>query len=169
MEIMPEIKTRHSIRKFENKPINRTMLERILDAGRSAPSAKNRQPWRFIVIEKEDLKKKVQTAAFGQEYVGQAGAIIAGCSTNIDYRMPNGQLSHPVDITFAISFMMLQAIHEDLGTCIVTTFDEQEVKELLSVPYSMKVIMLLLVGYPAEEPLPETRKSLNRVTAFNHW
>jgi nitroreductase len=149
--------------------LDREILNRILEAGRKAPSAKNRQPWRFIIIEKEELKKKIENAAFGQEHVSQSSVIIAGCSTNIDYRMPNGQLSHPVDISFSMSFMMLQAVREGLGTCIVTTFDEQEVKELLSVPYSMKVIMLLLIGYPSEKPLPELRKPIERIIAFNHW
>jgi len=169
MDILPEIETRQSIRSFENKPLTKEIVERILEAGRKAPSAKNRQPWRFVIIDRQDLKEKIQQAAFGQEYISQAGIIIAGCSTNVDYRMPNGQLSHPVDISFSMSFMMLQAVREGLGTCIVTTFDEQEVKELLTVPYSMKVVMLLAVGYAKEKPLPELRKSLKRITSFNHW
>ena len=169
MDILPEILNRQSVRQFGKISIEKNKIDRILEAGRLAPSAKNRQPWRFIIIDKQELKKRIEVAAFGQEHVGQSGVVIAGCSTNIDYRMPNGQLSHPVDISFAISFMMLQAVREGLGTCIVTTFDEQEIKDMLSVPYSMKVIMLLLVGYPTEKPLPELRKSLERVVAFNHW
>jgi len=83
--------------------------------------------------------------------------------------MPNGQLSYPIDTSFAVSFMMLQAVREGLGTSIVTTFDEQEVKDIITVPYSMRVVMLLLVGHAAEEPDPMPRKALRRIVSYNHW
>jgi len=169
MELLPDIAGRQSIKKFDEKPLEKEQLNRILEAGRRAPSAKNRQPWRFIVIDKPSLQEKIQTASFGQEWVGQAPIIIAACSTNVDYRMPNGQHAHPIDISIAVSFMMLQAEHEGLGSSIITTFDEQEVKELLTVPYSMKVLMLLLLGHTAERPFPETRKPLQRIIGYNHW
>lgn len=169
MDLLPEIVNRQSIKEFQDRTIEREKIDRILEAGRLAPSAKNRQPWRFIVIDDPGMKQKIQEAAFGQEHVSQAGVIVAMCSTNIDYRMPNGQHSHPIDITFAASFMMLQAEHEELGTCIVTTFDEIEVKELLTVPYKMKVLMLLLIGYPGSKSIKELRKSIDRISAFNHW
>jgi len=169
MDLLPEIENRQSIRSFTNKSVSKDQIKRIVEAGRRAPSAKNRQPWRFVIITDQSLKEKIKEAAFNQEYVSQAAAIIAACSTNIDYIMPNGQPSHPIDITFAVSFMVLQAVHEDLGTCVVTTFDEQEVKDLLTVPHSMRVIMLLLVGHPAEKPFPESRKSFERVAVYNHW
>ncbi|MBN1524212.1 MAG: nitroreductase family protein [Spirochaetales bacterium] len=169
MEILPEILGRKSIRKFKSTPIKKEILNRIVDAGVRAPSAKNRQEWRFIVIQKEDLRKKIQDAAFGQEYVGQAPAIIAACTTNIDYRMPNGQLSYPVDLSIAMSFMMLQAVHEGMGTCCITTFDEQEIKELFTVPFSMRVVMLLLIGAPDEDPEQSARKPVKRVVSFDHW
>lgn len=169
MDLMPEIMNRQSITEFQDRTIEPEKVDRIIEAGRLAPSAKNRQPWRFVVIDDPDMKSKIQEASFGQEHVGKAGIVIALCSTNIDYRMPNGQHSHPIDITFAASFMMLQAEHEGLGTCVVTTFDEIEVKELLTVPYKMKVIMLLLAGYPESRSIKELRKSRDRITAFNHW
>ncbi len=169
MDLLPEILSRQSIKKFKSEPVEKDSLNRILEAGRRAPSAKNRQPWRFIIIDEKDLREKIERAAFGQEHVGQAPIIIAACSTNIDYVMPNGQLSYPIDITFAVSFMMLQAEHEGLGTCVITTYDEREIKELLTVPYSMKVVMLLLVGHPQERPFPESRKPIKRICSYNHW
>jgi nitroreductase len=169
MDLLKEIEQRQSIKDFLTKPIEDEKMDRILEAGRLAPSAKNRQPWRFIVINDENLRENIQQAAFGQEHVGKAPALIAAASTNIDYRMPNGQLSYPIDIAFAVSFMMLQAEHEELCSCVITTFDEPEVKELLTIPYSMKVVMLLLLGYPASKPLKETRKPMERICAYNHW
>lgn len=169
MEILKELKNRISSRNFKDIAIEKDIVQRILEAGRIAPSAKNRQPWRFIVIDNKELKDKIEKAAYGQEYVGGAGVIIAACSTNIEYDMPNGQPSYPIDISIAVSFMMIQAEHEGLGSCIVTTYDEADIKALLSVPYSMRVVMLLLVGYTDEKLIVRDRQSLNRISAFNHW
>ena len=169
MDIIKEINDRVSVRKFKNQKIDRSVIDRILEAGRIAPSAKNRQPWRFIVIDDDDLKSKIEKAAYGQEFVGNAGAVIAACSTNIEYEMPNGQNSYPIDISFAVSFMMLQAEHEGLGSCVVTTYDERDLKSILTVPYSMRVVMLLLVGVPEEKNMHHNRKSLKQISAYNHW
>ncbi|MBN1409785.1 MAG: nitroreductase family protein [Spirochaetales bacterium] len=170
MEIMEEISKRRSIRQFNSDPVDKEMLNRILEAGRLAPSAKNRQPWRFIVIKSKNVKDKVKEAAFGQEHVGDAQVVIAACTTNTVYKMPNNQLSYPVDLTFAVSFMLLQAVHEGLGTCIITTFKEDPIKELLTVPHSMRIVMLLAIGYFNEPPAEEQeRKSLKDIMSVNHW
>jgi nitroreductase len=169
MEILPEILARRSIRAFTAEPLEKEQVERIIEAGRLAPSAKNRQEWRFLVIQKKETRQKMMEAAFSQEYVGQAPAIVAVCTTNIDYRMPNGQASYPIDLAFAASQMVLQAVHEGLGTCCVTTFEEQEVRELLTIPFSMRVVLLILIGHADERPEPTPRKSLRQISARDHW
>lgn len=169
MELIEPIGKRVSITHFASDPIDPDVLRRILEAGRHAPSAKNRQPWRFIVVQDEQSRTKIESAAFGQEHVGQAPAIIAACTTNIDYVMPNGQPAYPIDISFAVAFMMIQAEAEGVGSCVVTTYSENELKEILSIPFSMRVVMLLLLGRPAERPLPTERKSFELVVGFNHW
>lgn len=167
--ILQEIEQRYSVHGFQPDPVDEAALNRILEAGRLAPSAKNRQAWRFVAIRDEGSRKRLESAAFGQEYVGQAPAVIALCTTNVDYRMPNGQHSYPVDIGIAGAFMMLQAVHEGLGTCPVTTFDEEEVKSLLTVPYLMRVVMLLLVGKPSDEAGLRRRLPASRIIAWDHW
>ncbi len=169
MALLQQIEKRKSIKQFAETPVDKEKLNTILEAGRRAPSAKNRQPWRFIVVDDETIQTRIESAAFGQEHVGQAPIIIACCTTNIDYRMPNGLMSYPIDIACAVSFMMIQAETEELGSCIVTTFDEQEIKEILNVPYSMRVVMLLLVGHPADTSLQTQRKPLKRIVSKNHW
>lgn len=169
MELLPEISGRFSVREYKDTPVPQDSLERIIEAGRRSPSAKNRQPWRFIAVLDSEKRMRLQDACFGQEWVGNAPVCIAVCSTNIDYKMPNGQLSYPVDLSIAASFMMVQAAHEGLGTCLNTTFDEQDVKSLLSVPYSMRVVMLLTLGYSdAVQPHAE-RLPLDRVFSVDHW
>ena len=169
MALLSEILNRRSIKEFNSKPIERDKLERVLEAGRLAPSAKNRQEWRFVVLQKEHLRQKVKEAAFGDERAGQAPAIIALCTTNVEYMMPNGQLSYPIDLAFAAAFMVLQAVAEGLGTCCLSTFDEQMVRDLITVPYSMRVVLLILIGHPQWIPDPAPRKPLKRIVAFDHW
>ena len=171
MEVLPEILQRRSIRAYTAQAVEKEQIDRIVEAGRLAPSAKNRQEWRFIVIQKKETRLKIMEAAFNQDYVGQAPLIIAVCTTNIDYRMPNGQLSYPIDLAFAACQMALQAVHEGLGTCCITTFDEQEVREIITAPFSMRVVLLLLVGHAAEQPAPEPgpRKPMKQVSSKEHW
>jgi nitroreductase len=169
MAMLEEILNRRSIDRFKPSPVSEAKLERVLEAGRLSPSAKNRQEWRFVVVQKKALREKLKEAAFGEEKVGQAPVVIALCTTNIQYRMPNGQLSYPVDLGIAAGFMALQAVHEGLGTCLLSTFDEAAVKELISVPYSMKIVLLMLLGHPAELPGERPRKPLRSVVSFEHW
>ncbi len=157
------------MRHFKNVPLDPEKLSRILEAGRLAPSAKNRQPWRFLVVDDPAIKSKISSAAYGQQHVQEAGAVIVACSTNIEYIMPNGQPSYPIDITFAVSFMMLQAEKEGYGSCIVTMFNESSVHDILTLPYSMRVVMMLAVGEKDEEPTHTDRKSTSQVISFNHW
>ncbi len=169
MGLLPEIETRVSTREYTSDPISDESLSRILEAGRLAPSAKNRQSWRFVVVTDGSVREKIEHAAFGQEYVGVAPVVIALCTTNIEYKMPNGQLSYPIDLSFAASFMMLQATHEGLGSCLVTTFREDDVKSILTVPYSMRVVMLLTIGHVDTRPERIERLPMDRVVSYNHW
>lgn len=169
MDIIKEILKRKSARHFHSTPLQKDKLERVLDAGRLAPSAKNRQQWRFIVVEKQELREEIKKAAFGEAHVGQAPVIIAACTTNIDYKMPNGQLSYPIDIAIAVSYMTLQAAHEGIGSCCITTFNEQKVKYLLTVPHTMRIPILLLLGHTDADREPHNRKSLGDIVSYDHW
>ncbi len=169
MHVIDEIREWVSIKNFKKDSIDKDVLGRVLEAGIRAPSAKNRQPWRFVVCRDPGTRNRIKEAAFGQEHVGSAPVVIAACTTNIEYKMPNGQLSYPVDLSMAVSFMMIQSRAEELGACVVTTFDEAEVKDILSIPYSMRVVMLLLLGYPAEVPMKSPRKPVSRVVGWDHW
>ncbi len=169
MNIMTEIKERVNAQKFRKEPVSRDVLENILEAGRLAPSAKNRQPWRFVVLQEDIFKKSIMACAYGDERIGQASAVVAVCTTNIGYRMPNGELSYPMDLSFAVSQMTIQAVHEGLGTALITTFDQDAMKKLLSIPYSMKVMILLLVGKEEDRKEKTGRLPFERVVSFNHW
>lgn len=169
MDIMPEILNGINARSFIPRELDKESLERILEAGRLAPSAKNRQPWRFIAVVKDSIKEKLSEYCYGDERITQAGAVILCCTTNIDYKMPNGQLSYPMDISFAASHMMFQARHEGLGTALITTYQEPDIRSIFSVPYSMRVVTLLLVGHTEDKKNLPNRHEKSRVISYNHW
>ncbi len=170
MAIIPEIKDRITFRNFQSKEVEKEILETIIEAGRLAPSAKNRQPWRFITISEDEPKKKLLEACYNAEVIETANKVIAICTTNINYEMPNGQYSHHLDLSIAASFMMIQAEHEGLGSCLVTTFDEKKVRELLTVPFSMQVFCLLAIGYKGNsQDNNRDRKSFEDIHNYEHW
>lgn len=169
MDLMSEIANARSVRSFRAEAIPPDVLTSVLDAGRRAPSAKNRQSWRFLAITDPQTRAAVGSAAYNQEWVANAAAQIAVCTTNVDYRMPNGVESWPVDLGIATGWMVLQARHVGLGSCIITTFLEAELRSLLSVPHSMRIATLIALGYPADSGSGEDRLPMARVVGWNHW
>jgi nitroreductase len=169
MDILEVIRNHCSANSFSGRAVEEGAVDRILEAGRLSPSAKNRQAWRFIAVRREDLKESLSDACYGDSRLKDAGCVIAACTTNIQYTMPNGQLSYPLDMAFAVSFMMLQAEHEGLGTSILATYDERAVKDLLTVPHAMRVVLLLAVGHASEKNEYKDRLPKERVISFDHW
>jgi len=169
MDILDVIRNRFTARSFDGKAVDPESLERILEAGRLAPSAKNRQAWRFVAVCRDDVRRTLAEACYGDDRVLDAGCVVAACTTNIRYTMPNGQASHPLDLAFAVAFMLLQAEHEGLGSAVLGTYDERSVKDLLTVPHAMHVVLLLALGHcPDEKPVTE-RLPKDRVISYDHW
>ena len=150
MDVFTAISQRKSIRAYLDKEVEEEKLQKVLEAGRMAPSAKNRQEWRFIVVKDGETKQKLAKACYGQKYVEKASAVIVGCAVSPDYVMPCGQLAYTVDVSIAFSFMMLEAWELGLGTCWLGAFLEDQVKEILNVPDAMRVVVVMPLGYPAE-------------------
>jgi len=169
MDVLDVIRSRSTARSFDGGSVDSPALERILEAGRLSPSAKNRQAWRFIAVRREELKKSLSDACYGDPRLVSAGCVIAACTTNIQYTMPNGQLSYPLDLAFAVSSMMLQTEYEGLGSSILTTYDERSVKDLLTVPHAMRVVMLLVIGNSSDKQQYKDRLPKERVISYDHW
>ncbi|MRR14300.1 nitroreductase, partial [archaeon] len=134
MEITEAIRSRRSIRKYQDRPIEEEKLLRVLDTGRMAPSARNLQDWKFIVVRDQDKRKMLSEAANGQPYVEKASAVIVGCATEPENIMPCGQYCYPIDLAIALDHMSLAATAEGLGSCWIGAFQEDKVKEILDIP-----------------------------------
>jgi nitroreductase len=171
MEFYEVIKKRKSVRKYDTKKIPDDVLNRVLEAGRIAPSAKNIQPWKFIVVRDQALKKQVAEASRGQMFMADADVIICGCALEkIAWgRMGGYMSSFAVDLAIAMDHIILAAANEGLGTCWIGAFEEKAVKLLLGVPDDVKIVALTPLGYPAEEPKDRGRKSINEIITYEKY
>ena len=162
MGVFDTIKDRRSIRTYKDERIAKDKLEKLLEAARLAPSAANRQNWKFIVVEDEEIKKQLVAACNNQPLVGTASNIIAGVGDP-------SQKWHQVDLAIALEHIVLEAVELGLGTCWIGAFNEDKVKKLLKIPQDKKVVALLTVGVPAESPAARPRKSLEEIVAYDEY
>ena len=169
MNVFDAIKLRRSIRSYQDKPIEEEKLLRVLEAGRLAPSAKNLQEWRYVIVKDKDLRKKVAVAANNQYFLAEAPVIIVGCATMVDYVLTCGQPAHTVDVTISMDHMSLQAVEEGLGTCWIGAFKEDEVKSILNIPKEMRIVEIMPLGYPKFIPDPKPRKRLEEIVYYDRY
>jgi nitroreductase len=169
MDVLEAISKRRSVRAYADKDVEEEKLLKVLEAGRLAPSAKNRQEWRFVVVKDRETRRKLVKACMGQRYVEQAPVTLVGCAVGTDYYMPCGQLAYTVDVSIAFSFMMLEAAELGLGTCWLGAFHEDEVKEILNIPEAMRVVVVMPLGYPAESLAGSVKNSAIRMLATGSY
>lgn len=167
---MEAVRKRKSVRTYQDKEIAQEKLERVLEAARLAPSAKNLQEWRFVVVKDKETRQKLIPAANNKAFVGNAPVIIACCAENTDYVMRCGQPAYPIDVAIAIDHMTLKAVEEGLGTCWIGSFFEDQVKEILNIPKDIRVVELLILGYPTDEVEKiKQRLSLEEIVMYEKW
>ena len=169
MDVFTAISQRKSVRAYKDRKIDEDTLSRVLEAGRIAPSAGNRQDWKFIVVTDGETRKKLAVAARGQMFLDQAPVVIAGCAIAPDYVMMCGQSAGIIDVSIAFSFMMLQATELGLGTCWLGAFDENAVRKILGVPDHVRIVAMTPLGYPDEVPAGRPRKSLDEVVCRDRY
>ena len=167
---MEAIKKRYSVRNYQNKPVEKEKVEKILEAARLAPSASNRQEWRFVVIHDKTIRQRLMKAAKNQAFVGEAPVIIACCAKTDNHNMTCGQTCYPIDTAIAIEHMALEATEEGLGTCWVGAFYEDQVKEILGIPQNIRVVELLVLGYPTNASSNhKDRLSTEEIVMYERW
>ncbi|MBN2589510.1 MAG: nitroreductase family protein [Sedimentisphaerales bacterium] len=168
MSILDIIQKRHSCRSYQDKEIEKDKLDKIFEAARLAPSARNFQDWRFVVVTNKEVKSKVAECTNRPEVFEKAGAIIVACS-NMDYVMKCGQAIGPIDISIALEHISLQATELGLGTCWIGSFETEKVREILSIPQQAAIIELMALGYPAEPGKQNTRLAIEEILCFDKW
>lgn len=169
MDVSEAIEVRRSIRKYKNTEIEDGKLEKILKSARIAPSAANRQEWKFVVVKDANTRMKLVEACNGQKFVTEAPLLIVACSTESEKIMPCGQYAYTVDLSIALSFMILQATEFELGTCWLGAYNENMVKNILNIPDDTKIVGMITVGYPDENPDARPRKTIEEIVTFEKW
>ena len=158
MDVFEAIKVRRSIRRYKKgAEIPEEHLQRILEAARLAPSAANRQPWRFIVVKDPEVKRRLAEACRGQMFIADASVVVVALG---DPSVSRWYLQDPM---IAVEHMVLEATELGYGTCWIGAFDEEAVKRVLDIPAGLKVVCALPIGVPDESPTARSRKPLDEI------
>lgn len=169
MDLYEAIRKRYSVRSYEARDVEEDKLRRVLEAGRIAPSARNRQQWKFIVVRDPAVRAKLVAAA-EQDWMKTAPVILAVVGLTDGEKMYCSVPTDPVDCAIAIDHMTLAAVAEGLGTCWVGHFRQEEAKKALGVPKGCTIIQLLPLGYPAGPAKTEKpRKKFEEVVCWEKF
>jgi nitroreductase len=171
MDIYELIRTRKSVRSYLPKEVEQDKLERVLEAARLAPSAKNRQEWRFVVVTDQKIRDAiVEKACPRNAFISEAPVLLVCCAETDGYRMTCGQPTAPIDVSIAIDHITLAATAEGLGTCWVGAFATEPVHDLIGIPKAIEIIELLPLGYPKDpSPVQKKRLSLPDIVRYEKW
>lgn len=164
LDTLKTIAERRSIRSFRPDPIPAEHLRQILEAARQAPSAGNRQPWKFILVDDPALKARVAQACSEQDWMAEAAYIVAAVGLP-----PVQSRWYAVDTAIALDHLVLAAAALGYGTCWIGAFNEAEVKRLLKIPAEASVINLTPLGLPAETPGASRRKPIQELFSRNEF
>lgn len=164
MSLVDVILSRRSIRQYDDKDIPKDVLDKILEAGRQSPSAANRQPYQFVVVTESEIKKELSGLVSG--FLKNAPVVIVGCAN------PKALLTGKwavIDTTIALENIVLAAWSLGVGSCWIGAFNEQKVKNAVQIPEKWKVVALISLGYPAENPESRKKKEKSKLFSFNRF
>lgn len=192
MELFEAINNRRSIRRYTTDPVDDDKVNKILEAGRWAPSWANTQCWRFVVVRDPDIKSRIGQSLMrikrddklvdnpGINAINDVPVLIVVCAeTNKSGCKPGEATSKDFvtdkgdwfmfDTALAVQNMVLAAHGLGLGTVIMGAFDAPMVEEILEIPEGYRVVILLPLGAPAREGKAPPRKELAEITAHDKW
>lgn len=158
MELFEAINSRSSVRSYSAEPVPYELLEKLVDAGRRAPSGRNVQPVEFVVLTKSDIKNKVALLTDYGKFLTEAPACIAVISRDTKYYLEDG--------CAAVENILLAATALGLGSCWIAGDKKPyagKILELMGVPLDYKLVALIAIGYPAGETAPKPKRPLDEV------
>ncbi len=170
MNVFEAIEWRRSIRKFSRQKIEADKILKILEAARLAPSSSNRQAWHFVVIDDKEIINKIPDRVPAGtrgiiKWIKDAPLVIVGCYqkalTHYIAQIFKHE-NHLIDISIAMTHMVMAATELGIGTCFVGWFNEPYIKKLLDIPRRYRIAVLLALGYPAE---PSNKRGIGGINA----
>jgi nitroreductase len=169
MELMDLLEKRYSVRGYKNKPVETEKLKKVLEAVRIAPTAANKQPFKFIVIKTSGREDELGDI-YGADWFTQAPIVICGCAVPEEgWVRRDGKNYSEVDVTIAMDHLILEAASLGLGTCWIGAFDADAARKVLKIPEGVEPVLFTTLGYPDDEPRPKTRKEISQIVCYEDW
>jgi nitroreductase len=165
LSCIDKILSRRSVRRYKKEKVPKDVKAKILEAGRQAPSASNRQPWHFIVCEDHAAKEKLSTGKW-------CGFIIDSSFTVVGVSLPFDEISRKwgvIDTTIALQNMVISAEVQGVGSCWIGDFKEDDVKKSFGIPPDATVVAVIPFGLPDENPGPRTKRPLTEIVHEDAW
>ena len=162
MEFQEVLNQRYSVRMYEERPVEEEKLRKVLEAGHMAPTAKNIQPHRVYVLSSPEALEKIRSltrCAFNAPVV-----LMVSVNADEEYHcmFDEGVVSGEEDAAIVSTYMMLEAANQGLGTCWVNYFPHAETAEAFGLPENERLVLLMPVGYPAENSVPSANHTKKR-------
>jgi len=172
MEVLEAVKASRSVSKFKPTPVPEDKVQALVGAARMAPSAQDLQPWKFIAVTDEDLKRKLAGSCTNGKRLPDAPLVFVACARLDEAEATVGGYmnSYPVDVGMAISYLTLAAVSHGLGTAWVFSFNEEKVRDVLRIPSdAAKVVAMTPLGIPELWEPPAGRKSPGELLSYNGY
>lgn len=184
--VMTAIRRRRSIRAYSDQPVEDEKIQLLLEAARLAPSSSNTQPWHFIIVRQKKLIEKLSECVLrGTKWVNRwmtsAPCVIVACGkphpiVHLGAKVLGMDLLK-IDVAIALEHITLAATELGLGTCWIGWFSERKVKRLLHIPWNVRVVALLTLGYPKNPSTPESiggkhptlRKDIKKIYSLDRY
>ena len=163
MDLLDLVKARYSCRNYQPTPVEKEKLDYILECVRFAPSAVNKQPWVFHIVNSADQKAQLQQCYNRDWFQTASMYIIASILHDEEWVRADGKPHGNIDIAIAVEHLCLAATEQGLATCWVCNFDANLCKELFVLPENEEPAVIIPLGYAADEMKPKNRKTIDQI------
>ena len=164
MDFLELVKSRYSCRAYKSLGVEREKLDYILECVRFAPSAVNKQPWRFHIVSEEEDKARLQQCYNRDWFKTAPMYVIATILHDEEWVRADGKHHGDIDIAIAVEHLCLAATEQGLATCWVCNFDAMLCKQLFGLPKNEEPAVVIPLGYAADDIKPKNRKTIEEIT-----
>jgi nitroreductase len=156
---------RRSIRRYSREPVPEDVKEKILEAGRQAPSAVNFQPWHFVIVDDPDLKESLASSGGFRPFVRDCDFVVIGVYKSLN---PIAKRWGRVDTIIALQSMVLAAQVQGVGSCWIGDLSG-DLEGQLGIPRGSEIVAMVSFGIPDEKPDPRPKKAPGKIFHYNKW
>jgi nitroreductase len=169
VDVFEAIRSRYSVRGYKADPVSEELLGKVLEAGRQAPTAANRQPFRVIVVHVKGREEEL-ARVYGRAWLLQAPLVLAVVAVPGEaWRRMDDKPYDEVDATIAMDHMVLAATALGLGTCWIAAFDPVAARKVLGLPDDVELVAITPLGYPDKARADTDRRPLEDLVRYERW